>query len=136
MDRPIRCSVEATFRSTNTETIPFQNKLNNKSPIACPSERWVAAITVPRLSRWNQVPAGGLLASTFSSTVEPEVRSESRCERLQCRQKAMSLATLTSSLGITPLQRGHVGVTDRAEAILSSNCTPKLEFRINSIVLS
>src|SRR4030095_7602251 len=78
--------------------------------------------------------AGGLLASIFSLTIVPEVRSESLCERLQCRQKAMSLATFTSSLGMTPFQRGQVGVTDNAEVIFSSNRVPKPEFCINSIV--
>src|SRR6267142_2861280 len=78
--------VEAKANATNTETMPFQKRTNSNRPNAWPIDRWVAPMTVPRPSRWNQVPAGGLLASTSVSTVVPEVRSDSRCERLQVRQ--------------------------------------------------
>jgi len=113
--RPRCRNVEAAANKTNTETIPFQNKQKSSSANAWPTERWVAAITTLLPSRRNQQPAGGLVTSTFSSTAVPIVRPDNRQERLQFRQNAMSFATLTSSLGMICLQRGHIGVTASAE---------------------
>ena len=119
---PICRKVEAKAANTNTDTMPFQNKVKKSNPNAVPRERCVAPMTAPLPSRWNQTPSGGRLTSMFSSTIVPEVSADRLWERLQFRQNAMSLATLISSLGIVCLQRGHIGVTDIAETAFSSSC--------------
>src|SRR5256714_4237498 len=104
---PMCSSVEARTKRTNTETIPFQNRQKRAKPAACPADLCVAPITCPTGSRLDQAPSGGRLKSTSSSMITPEVKAESECERLHVRQNAMSLATLISALGITPLQCGQ-----------------------------
>src|SRR5215471_15431129 len=116
-DMPICRNVEAKADDTNMDTMPFQNRVMNSNQNAWLMERCVAPMTVPLPSRWNQTPAGGRPRSTFSSTAVPEVSADRLCERLQFRQNAMFPATLMSSLGMTRLQRGHIGVTDSAETM-------------------
>jgi len=128
--RPRWCNVEANAKQTNTDTIPFQNKQNSSNANAWPMDRCVEPMTTAFPSRRYHVPAGGRFTSTFSSTAVPKVRVESLWERLHFRQNAMSLATLTSSLGMTSLHRGHVGVTARAEASFSSNLVMLSEHHI------
>src|SRR5271170_2017867 len=118
-----RCrNVEAVAAATNTETMPFQNNPKKSSPNTLPRERLVAPATMLAPSRRNQAPAGGLLRSTVSSTAVPEVRADRQCERLHFRQYAMSLATLMSSPGMTPLQEGQIGATEEAMTNFSSVC--------------
>jgi len=120
MPRSFQSRSQSERHEHRDDAIPEENKQQQTKCLAngsmgCANDSAMAIALEP-------VPAGGLLASTSVSTVVPEVRSDSRCERLQVRQKAMSLATLMSSLGMTPLHCGHVGVTDSAETTLSSHC--------------
>ena len=56
---PSCASVPDIANATNTDTIPFQNKLIANSPSDAPRDRWLAPITVSSGELWYQVPSGG-----------------------------------------------------------------------------